>query len=173
MKTFNARSESIETKPSFSSSFKSRRCLIPVKGFLNGSMSGKKKFHGISIVKIMRYLHLPAFIRNGWTGRVARLSVPSPSLQQMLMNFWLKYIIRKKGCRQFSRRTRREDGSTFPLHRQKAAVMLKPCSPDILKAHTVGPLVNNRYANRNTPEVIRGVCRGSSNNQANLFHSWV
>src|SRR5659263_153592 len=32
-KTFNARSESIETKKSFSSSFRSKRCLIPVKGF--------------------------------------------------------------------------------------------------------------------------------------------
>ena len=32
-KTFNARSESIDTKPSFSSSFRSKRCIIPVKGF--------------------------------------------------------------------------------------------------------------------------------------------
>jgi putative SOS response-associated peptidase YedK len=32
-KTFNARAESLFSKPSFSNSAKSKRCLIPVKGF--------------------------------------------------------------------------------------------------------------------------------------------
>jgi putative SOS response-associated peptidase YedK len=32
-RTFNARAESISTKPSFISSFNSKRCLVPVRGF--------------------------------------------------------------------------------------------------------------------------------------------
>ena len=32
--------------------------------------------------------------------------------------------------------------------------MLKPCGTDVLKANTISPLVNNKNANRNTPEVI-------------------
>ena len=36
-------------------------------------------------------------------------------------------------------------------------VMLKPSPSDILKAHTIGPLVNDRNSNRNTPEVIKTI----------------
>ena len=42
-KTFNARSESIETKPSFSSSFRSKRCIIPVTGFFEWQHIGNEK----------------------------------------------------------------------------------------------------------------------------------
>ena len=42
-KTFNARSESIDEKPSFSSSFRSKRCLIPVKGFFEWQHVGNEK----------------------------------------------------------------------------------------------------------------------------------
>ncbi len=33
--------------------------------------------------------------------------------------------------------------------------LLKPCPSEFLKAHTVSPLVNDRSADRNTPDVIR------------------
>jgi putative SOS response-associated peptidase YedK len=42
-KTFNARSESIDKKPSFSSSFSSKRCIIPVMGFFEWQHLGKEK----------------------------------------------------------------------------------------------------------------------------------
>ena len=42
-KTFNARSESITVKPSFSGSFRSKRCLIPVKGFFEWQHIGNEK----------------------------------------------------------------------------------------------------------------------------------
>ena len=42
-KTFNARAESIDTKPSFSSSVRSKRCIIPVKGFFEWQHAGKNK----------------------------------------------------------------------------------------------------------------------------------
>ena len=41
----------------------------------------------------------------------------------------------------------------------EAFAMLKPCPSEILKAHTIGNLINNKSANRNTPEVIRPVIR--------------
>jgi len=43
LKTFNARAESIESKPSFSSSFKTRRCIIPVRGFYEWQHTAKGK----------------------------------------------------------------------------------------------------------------------------------
>ncbi len=39
----NARSETLELKPSFSESFVRRRCLIPADGFYEGKRSGKSK----------------------------------------------------------------------------------------------------------------------------------
>jgi putative SOS response-associated peptidase YedK len=41
-KTFNARAESLDTKPSFSS-VKKKRCIIPVKGFYEWQHVGKDK----------------------------------------------------------------------------------------------------------------------------------
>ncbi len=42
-KTFNARAETIHTKRSFSSAVKSKRCIIPVKGFFEWQHSGNEK----------------------------------------------------------------------------------------------------------------------------------
>jgi putative SOS response-associated peptidase YedK len=43
IKTFNARSDSVDNKPSFSPSFKTRRCIIPVRGFYEWQHRGKEK----------------------------------------------------------------------------------------------------------------------------------
>jgi putative SOS response-associated peptidase YedK len=40
------------------------------------------------------------------------------------------------------------------ITRHEAMSLLKPCSEEMLKAHTIGPLVNDRTANRNSPDVI-------------------
>ena len=45
------------------------------------------------------------------------------------------------------------------LHLKKRLSLLKPCPSEILKAHTISNLVNNKSANRNTPEVIRPFTR--------------
>jgi len=44
VKTMNARSETIDEKPSFRESFKKRRCLIPVQGFFEWHELGGKKY---------------------------------------------------------------------------------------------------------------------------------
>jgi putative SOS response-associated peptidase YedK len=40
------------------------------------------------------------------------------------------------------------------LDKTKTLQLLKPCPSEILKAHTVGPLINNKSVNRNRPEII-------------------
>jgi len=42
LKTFNARSDSVDNKPSFSSSFKTKRCILPVAGFFEWQHRGKE-----------------------------------------------------------------------------------------------------------------------------------
>jgi len=44
LKTFNARSETIAEKPSFRSSIRSKRCLVPFSGFYEWHSKGSKKF---------------------------------------------------------------------------------------------------------------------------------
>ncbi|MDP8219929.1 MAG: SOS response-associated peptidase [Candidatus Stygibacter frigidus] len=44
-KLFNARSETIDVKPSFKGGFKSRRCLIPANGFFEWRKPDKAKFY--------------------------------------------------------------------------------------------------------------------------------
>lgn len=39
--TFNARDDSVETKPAFMSAFKSRRCIVPMSGFYEWRKDGK------------------------------------------------------------------------------------------------------------------------------------
>ena len=41
------------------------------------------------------------------------------------------------------------------LSEEKAVSLLKPCPEGQLKAHTIGPLVNNRIIDRNIPEIIQ------------------
>jgi len=171
MKTFNARSESIETKPSFSSSFKSRRCLIPVKGFFEWQHVGEEKIPWYIYSKDIEIFTL-AGLYSEWLNSQSGEVISTFTIITTDANELLAEIHNSKkrmpAILTGDEERRWIDLSITP---PEAAVMLKPCSPDILKAHTVGPLVNNRYANRNTPEVIREYARGSSNNQANLFHS--
>lgn len=44
MKTINARAETISEKPSFSDSFKNKRCLVPADGFFEWARNTKEKF---------------------------------------------------------------------------------------------------------------------------------
>ena len=41
--TFNARSETVDTKPFFKTAFKTKRCLLPMSGYFEWQTIGKKK----------------------------------------------------------------------------------------------------------------------------------
>jgi putative SOS response-associated peptidase YedK len=57
---FNARAETVETKPSFRSAFRKRRCLIAADGFYEWKMEGKKK--------VPAYFHLKSGRPFGFAG---------------------------------------------------------------------------------------------------------
>lgn len=154
-KTFNARSESIETKKSFYSSFRSKRCLIPVKGFFEWQHIGNEKipwyiYHsGNEIISL-------AGIYDDWvennTGEVlTTFSIVTTDANDLMAN------IHNSGKRMPVLLSKSSETLWIDLSiSQEAALgLLTPCPSDILKAHTISPLINSRSSNRNTPDVIK------------------
>ena len=153
-KTFNARSESIESKPSFSSSFKSKRCIIPVKGFFEWQHVGKKKIPWY-IYSSEDEIFTLAGLFNDWvetkTGEViSTFTIITTDANEMMAEI---HNSRKRMPVILGRAEEKRwiDVSTTV---SEATDMLKPCSSQILKAHTISPLINDRNTNRNSPELI-------------------
>jgi len=153
-KTFNARSESIDSKPSFSSSFKSKRCIIPVKGYFEWQHVGRDKipwyiYHADN--EILSF----AGLYNEWTSHNTGEIFNTFSIVTTDAND-LTAEIHNSGKRMPALLDKQSealwlDPSTLP---SSTLDLLKPAPEKILKAHTVGPLINNRNISRNTPEII-------------------
>lgn len=162
-KTFNARSESIQDKPSFSESFKTQRCIIPVKGFFEWQHLGKEK--------IPWYIHRAdneilslAGLYNKWTDSASGEVINTFSIVTTDANN-LMAEIHNSGKRMPVVLERKNESVWIDLNTSltDAFDLLKPASPDVLQAHTVGPLVNSKTADRNTPDVIKPYQYYSSN----------
>jgi len=155
LKTFNARSESIETKPSFSSSFRSKRCLIPVKGFYEWQHVGKEKIPWYIYGKNNEILTI-AGLYSDWLNKTSGEIISTFTIITTDANELLAEIHNsKKRMPAILPRDEEKRWIDLSISPSEASEMLKPCSGDILKAHTISLLVNNRNVNRNTPEVIR------------------
>src|SRR5664279_3188244 len=154
-KTFNARSESIDTKPSFSSSFRSKRCIIPVKGFFEWQHVGNEKIPWYIYQSENDVLSI-AGIYDDWiednTGEnLTTFSIITTDANDLMAR------IHNSGKRMpvilnNSSETRWLDLS---VKKEEALALLTPCPSDNLKAHTISPLINSRSSDRNTPELIQ------------------
>ena len=162
-KTFNARSESIATKPSFSSSFRTKRCVIPVKGFYEWQHVGNEKIPWYIYHSENEILSIAGLYEN-WventTGEVyATFSIITTDANELMADIHnsgkrMPVILSKSG------ETRWIDIS---IPEPDALSLLSPCPSEILKAHTISSLINNRSLNRNTPEVIKPYNYSSEN----------
>ena len=154
-KTFNARSESIETKKSFSSSFRSKRCLIPVKGFFEWQHVGNEKipwyiYHAENEVLSIAGIY-DDWVENNTGEVLTTFSIITTDANDLMAN------IHNSGKRMPVILNKSSETMWIDLSiTQEAALgLLTPCPSDILKAHTISPLINSRSSNRNTPEVIK------------------
>lgn len=155
LKTFNARAESIESKSSFSSSFKSGRCIIPVKGFYEWQHTTKGKIPWYICSSDDEIISL-AGLFSEWvrssTGEVlGTFTVITTNANKMMAEIHNS----KKRMPAILSRTDEKKWIDLSLPPSEALSLLKASPEELLKAHTIGSLVNNRNANRNTPEVIR------------------
>jgi putative SOS response-associated peptidase YedK len=154
-KTFNARSESIDTKPSFSSSFRSKRCIIPVKGFFEWQHTDEGKIPWYIYHAENEIISL-AGIYDDWnettTGEVfSTFSIVTTEANELMAQIHnsgkrMPVILSGDGEKRWI------DLSTSP---EDAMNQLLPYPSEIIKAHTIGPLINSKSLNRNTPELIQ------------------
>jgi putative SOS response-associated peptidase YedK len=154
-KTFNARCESIAEKPSFSSSFKTARCIIPVKGFFEWQHIGSEKIPWY-IYNSDNEIFSLAGLYNEWTENrtgevISTFSVITTDANKMMAEIHnsakrMPVILNREDEAKWT------DLSISPL---EAMELLMPCPEGILQAHTIGPLVNDRNSDRNTPVVIQ------------------
>jgi putative SOS response-associated peptidase YedK len=154
-KTFNARSESIEKKPSFSSSFKSKRCIIPVKGFFEWQHVGKEKIPWYIYHSGDEILSL-AGLYDEWTetatGELLRtFSIITTDANDLMAE------IHNSAKRMPAILDKSDEQSWLDLSASSIDIagMLKPYPSEILKAHTISNLINDKAGNRNSPDVIK------------------
>lgn len=154
-KTFNARSESVATKPSFSSSFRSKRCLIPVKGFFEWQHVGNEKIPWY-IYHFENEVFSIAGIYDNWvennTGEVfSTFSIITTEANDLMAR------IHNSGKRMpvILSKTAERNWIDLSIPQTDALRLLSPCPSEILKAHTISPLINSRSVDRNTRELIQ------------------
>jgi putative SOS response-associated peptidase YedK len=155
LKTFNARGETISSKPSFSGAFRSRRCLIPVKGFYEWQHREDRKVPWY-IYHARDEIFSIAGLYENWvesvTGEVfdtfSIVTTDANDLMAVIHNSKkrMPVILDREGEKIWT------DPGTAP---GEASSLIKPCDSALLKAYTISSLVNNKSADRNTPEVIR------------------
>ncbi len=163
-KTFNARAETINTKPSFSASFKSKRCIIPVKGFFEWQHIENEKIPWY-VYHIDNQIFSIAGLYEQWvesrTGEVyntfSLITTDANDLMAMVHNT-------KKRMPAILDDSAEKKWLNLSTTSAGLLELLKPCPEGVLKAHTVSKLVNDRSVNRNTPDVIRPY-EYKSNNQ--------
>jgi len=152
--TFNARAETLATKPSFKSSFKTRRCIIPVRGFF--------EWQDRSTGKVPWYIYLPgseimmlAGLYDSWRKPLDGSTVNTFTIITTRANKLLSEIHNTK--RRMPLILQEEKAEKWLEHEtgeKEIDDILEPYPDGGLEAHTIGPLINNKRANRNTPAVI-------------------
>ena len=154
-KTFNARAESIDMKPSFSGSIKSKRCIIPIRGFFEWQHAGKDKIPWYISDSGNEILSL-AGIYDDWTESITGEILGTFSVITTDANELMAEIHNsKKRMPVLLDRNSEHAWTDQSSSLTEILDFLRPCPSDKLKAHTIGPLVNDRNADRNVPEVIK------------------
>jgi putative SOS response-associated peptidase YedK len=152
-KTFNARAETINSRPAFRDSFASRRCLVPVKGFFEWQHTGGRKIPWYISLRDTDIFSL-AGIWDSWEMK-GGVTVRTFSVVTTRANELMEEI----------HNTKKRMPVILPEAAEKVwlnsgvpagalLALTEPLSSEMLRAHTVSPLITNARADRNRPELI-------------------
>jgi len=154
LKTFNARAETLSRKPSFSKPLRSKRCLVPVRGFYEWQHRKDRK--------IPHYVYLAdqdifslAGIYDTWLDKSTGELTYSFSIITVAANPLLAKIHNSKQ-RMPAILTGEDEKSwlsiTFPKDRVQG--LLQPYPEQEIKAHTISPLISKKGVEKNLPRLI-------------------
>jgi putative SOS response-associated peptidase YedK len=154
-KTFNARAESVDTKPSFSASFASKRCIIPVKGFFEWQHIGAKKIPWYITSRNDEIMSL-AGLWDVWvessTGEAfSTFTIVTTDANDLMADIHNS----KKRMPVILDRQTEKLWINMEISKKDSLEILKPCPSEILDAWTISDLVNKKSSDRNTPDVIK------------------
>jgi len=152
--TFNARAETIKTRPSFSGSYKSRRCMIPVRGFFEWQHKAG--------MKIPWYIYLPdseimmlAGLYDSWKDSITGKQLNTFTIITSRANKLLEEIHNtKKRMPVILGEEEKDTWLSASSSEAELDEVLEPFPDESIDAHTIGPLIGNQAANRNKPELI-------------------
>lgn len=153
LKTFNARSETISSKPAFRESFASRRCLVPVRGFFEWQHLGGRKIPWYVTLRDEDIFSL-AGIWDSWVMQGG-----------IVLNTFSVVTTRANELMEEIHNTKKRMPVIIPAGADEAwlseganandlSLLMEPAGSDMLAAHTVSPLITNIRADRNRPELI-------------------
>ena len=153
IKTFNARAETIDSKPAFMASFRTKRCLVPVRGFFEWQHTGAGKIPWYITLKAEEIFSL-AGIWDTWSisGGVTlnTFSIVTTRANELMTEIHNT----KKRMPVILPRGMEHLWLKEELHESAAGQLMEPVGSELLSAHTVSPLVGDSRADRNRPEVI-------------------
>jgi putative SOS response-associated peptidase YedK len=154
-RTFNARSETVRTKPAFRLSIKSKRCLVPVDGFFEWRDFEKKKYPYFIRLKGQSPFAL-AGIWDSWkdqaTGEVVEtfsiLTTQANPMMEKIHNTKkrMPVILRKEDEQRYL-----DPGATS----EEIDSMLNPYDENLMEAYTVSRSVLTDKQGVDSSEVIR------------------
>lgn len=153
LKTFNARSETLDVKPAFRDSFVSRRCLVPVRGFFEWQHIGGRKVPWYIRLRDEDIFSL-AGVWDSWTIRGG-----------VTLNTFSVVTTRANSLMEEIHNTKKRMPVILPsaveklwlrgeMSRDMASPLMMPVTSEMLEAYTVSPLITNARADRNRPELI-------------------
>ena len=158
-KTFNARSDSLDSKPSFSASFSSKRCLLPVKGFFEWQHENGRKIPWYIYRADNEIMSLAGlwseWIENSTGETLKTFSIVTTDANELMAEIHnskkrMPVVIEKS-----------EESKWLDLSADKDDIrnLLQVFPSSVLKAHTISDLINRKDADRNTPAIIKPFSR--------------
>jgi len=163
VKTFNARGDSVDSKPSFSSSFSSRRCIVPVRGFFEWQHTATGKIPWY-IYRTDNDIMSLAGLWSEWTDTITGKLLNTFTVITTDANELMSQIHNSKK-RMPAVIERGKEKLWLDLQSGKAELkkLIEPYGENILSAYTIGDLINTRSADKNSVEIIKPFVRASEN----------
>lgn len=156
-KTFNARAETIDKKPSFVGSFNSRRCIVPVRGFFEWQHKGDTKIPWYikrSDEDIMSLGGLYSEWADRSTGEIIKtftiITTEANSLMAEIHNS-------KKRMPLVIEKPDEELWLDARVPGERVLRLLNPYPSGILEAFTISNLITRKDADKNRPELVKPV----------------